>query len=311
MNPDQRPILVTGTHRSGTTWAGKMLAASQHTAYVSEPLNVLHRRGVFAAPVQYWYTYVCAENEADYLPAMHKTLALRYGLAAEIPTLRSWHDFLRMGRDLGIFWRGRMSAARPLLKDPFAIFSLEWFVRRLNCRSVVLLRHPGAFVSSLKRLGWTFDFNDLLAQPLLMRDFLEPYRPAMEAMTRTPDDVVGQASLLWCMIYASVAKMQENPHLSEALRVIKHEDLSLEPVNGFRSLYEWLDLPFTTQVERTILSSSSSENPSELARKQVHSVRLDSRANLMNWKKRLSEEEMRRVRDLTGEAASQSYPSWE
>lgn len=50
------PILVTGAHRSGTTWVGKMLAANRRVAYISEPLNVFHRPGVFSAPVSHWYT---------------------------------------------------------------------------------------------------------------------------------------------------------------------------------------------------------------------------------------------------------------
>lgn len=63
------PILVTGIHRSGTTWVGKMLAAGAHTAYVSEPLNINHRPGVFRAAVEHLYTYITNENEAEYLPA--------------------------------------------------------------------------------------------------------------------------------------------------------------------------------------------------------------------------------------------------
>ena len=46
-----RPILVTGAHRSGTTWVGKMLSTEDGVAYISEPLNVLHRPGVFRAAV--------------------------------------------------------------------------------------------------------------------------------------------------------------------------------------------------------------------------------------------------------------------
>ena len=61
----RRPILVTGGHRTGTTWVGKMLAASGEAAYISEPLNVLHRPGVMSTPVRHWYTYICPENEAE------------------------------------------------------------------------------------------------------------------------------------------------------------------------------------------------------------------------------------------------------
>ena len=34
-----RTILVTGLHRSCTTWIGKMLTADSNTAYISQPLN--------------------------------------------------------------------------------------------------------------------------------------------------------------------------------------------------------------------------------------------------------------------------------
>ena len=103
MADNLNPILVTGTHRSGTTWVGKMLAADSRTAYISEPLNVLHRPGVLRAKVNKWYQYVCEDNENEYLPAFLEMLDYDYHLLDEIRSLRSWHDFLRMGRDFTIF----------------------------------------------------------------------------------------------------------------------------------------------------------------------------------------------------------------
>lgn len=297
------PILVTGAHRTGTTWVGKMLAANPRTAYISEPLNVLHRPGVMRVRVAYWYTYVTGDNEADYLNSLRETLDYRYHLPAEIGSLRSGRDFLRMGRDLSIFLGGRAFHRRPLLKDPFAVFSLAWFAERLNCDIVVTVRHPAGFASSLKRLNWSFDFQDLLNQPLLMRDWLEPYRSRMRAMPA--EDIIGQASLLWMMVYESVRKACGS---IPKVRVVRHEDLSSDPVPGFRRLYDELGLEFTPRVEQRIMKSSSSENPSELSRKNVHSVRLDSRANLHNWKHRLSAEEIARVRQLTEEVAYLYYP---
>ncbi len=298
-----KPILVTGAHRTGTSWVGKMLASDPHTAYISEPLNVLHRPGVMRARVPYWYTYITADNEADYLPALLETFDYRYHLPAEVLSLRSGHDFLRMCRDVSIFLRGGLFHLRLLLKDPFAVFSLPWFAGRLECSIVVTVRHPAAFASSLKRLNWPFDFHDLLAQPLLMRDLLEPYRSRMEAMP--VNDIIGQASLLWAMVYRSVQQAcRELP----AVRIVRHEDLSVDPVPGFKSLYHELGLEFTSRVERTILASSSSDNPSELSRQNVHSTRLDSRANLDNWKRRLSPDEVTRIRHLTEEVAHDYYP---
>src|SRR5271169_2652541 len=97
------PILVTGAHRTGTTWVGKMLSANSQTGYISEPLNVLHRPGILRAGIQYWYTYVSEKNEDAYLPAFNQLLGFRYHLFDEIRSLHSTKDFFRMGRDLGIF----------------------------------------------------------------------------------------------------------------------------------------------------------------------------------------------------------------
>jgi hypothetical protein len=300
---EARPILVTGAHRTGTTWVGKSLALDRRLAYISEPLNVHHRPGVLRAHVPCWYTYICSQNEGDYLPSFRELLSYRYHAAAELASLRSGRDMLRMGRDLAIFLGGRLFRKRPLLKDPFAVFSLPWFAERLNCEIVVTVRHPAAFASSLKRLNWAFDFGDLLRQPLLTRDYLEPYRSMMQSVVN--DSVVGQASLLWKMVYQTVQAMRER---IPAIRVLRHEDLSLDPAGGFRKLFRELALNFSGGVEQAIARSSGSENPAELEIGRAHSVRLDSRANLHNWKRRLSGEEITRVRRMTEDVAHVYYP---
>lgn len=288
------PILVAGSHRSGTTWVGKMLAADADTAYISEPLNVLHRPGVFRAPVKYWYTYITAENEADYLPAFRELLNFQYHIWLEIKSLRSIKDFLRMGRDFRIFFNGNTHGQRALIKDPFAVFSAPWFAKRLNCKVVITARHPAGFAGSLKRLGWKYDFKNLLNQPLLMRDHLEADRAAMEAMDKS--DIISQAALLWKFIYRFVHSTRES---FPQFHIVRHEDLARDPIPGFQSLYQSLGLNFTARAQSIIENSSNSENPARLARNKTHSVKLDSRASLDNWKKILSADEISRVRNIT------------
>ncbi len=302
---DLKPILVTGSHRSGTTWVGRMLAADSDTAYISEPLNVLHRPGVFRVPVKYWYTYITEDNEAEYLPAFHELLDFQYHLLLEIKSLRSLKDFLRMGRDYRIFFNGNMHGQRALIKDPFAVFSTPWFARRLNCNVVMTVRHPGGFVGSLKRLGWNFDFGNFLNQPLFMRDHLEGDRAAMESMPK--DDIVGQAALLWKIIYRFVHSTRAG---FPQFQIVRHEDLSLDPIGEYQTLYKSLGLDFTERVRDIIQNSSSSDNPTKLAKNKTHSVKLDSRANLDNWKKILSPEEITRVRKIT-EGISETFYSEE
>lgn len=300
--------MVTGAHRSGTTWVGKILCASGEAAYISEPLNLWHRPGVMRTPVSGWYTYISMENEAGYLPAFRETLQYRYHLWQEIQSLKSWHDFLRMLRDSNIFFWGKLLEKRPLLKDPFAAFSIPWFVERLNCQVVVTVRHPLAFVSSLKRLGWNFNYYDLLEQPLLMQDCLNPFRQEILSVQQTPNDIIAQGSLLWKLIYQTAYDCQGR---HPGVVFVRHEDLSVTPVEGFQRLYEKLGLHFSTKVEDAIKKSSGSENPKELSKTRVHAVRLDSRANLENWKRRLTADEIQRIQELTGDAVVTFYPEAE
>jgi hypothetical protein len=172
----------------------------------------------------------------------------------------------------------------------------------LNFKVVISVRHPLAFVSSLKRLNWSFDFQNLLEQPLLLRDHLETYRLQMESIKS--DDVIGQAALLWKMIYQTVhSTLGLNPDFI----LVRHEDLSRDSAKGFRTLYTSLGLDYSHHVEKAILDSSSAENPMELSRQKVHDVKLDSRANMTNWKKRLNDDEIKRVQEVTGETSKLFY----
>jgi hypothetical protein len=165
-----------------------------------------------------------------------------------------------------------------------------------------MVRHPAAFASSLKRLNWPFDFHNLLDQPALMRDHLEGDRLEMESIP--PGDIVAQAALLWRLIYRFVNLTCD---LHPDFKVVRHEDLSLDPITGYKSLYDSLGLRFTDKVRNTILNSSSSENPTEQSTEKRYSVKLDSRANLDNWKKRLTDEEISRVRQIAEPTSSRFY----
>jgi hypothetical protein len=283
---------------------GKMLTANQKYAYVSEPLNILHRTGIMRMPTKHWYTYVCKDNEHHYLSPFYETMRLRYHTLQELGTLRSPKDLGRMVRDWGMFTFGRKTGKQVLLKDPFAVFSAEWFAKRLGCAVVIAVRHPAAFVSSLKRLHWPFEFEDLLAQPYLMRDWLEPFRSEIEAAQQAKDDMIFQGSVLWRVIYSVVWQYSQN---FPEFQIVRHEDLSLDPLNQFKAVYDALGVPFTAKVVKSILKSTNPGNPTELPLDSIHAVRLDSKANLKNWQKRLTTEEIDRVYDLTRDVADRYY----
>src|SRR3954447_1155356 len=55
-----RPILVTGSHRCGSTWGGRMIASPPRVGYVGEPFNAFnHRR----CPVRHMWHFVTPQDE--------------------------------------------------------------------------------------------------------------------------------------------------------------------------------------------------------------------------------------------------------
>jgi hypothetical protein len=278
-------------HRSGTTWLAEMLCASGTFVHFDEPLNARNRRTILKSRARRWYTYIGPENEAEYLADYRHALDLRPHPLRDLR--HAWLGSPRNASRIPSGWlgylRGRLEKRRVLFKDPFAVFSIPWFRHRLGCRVVVTVRHPLAVVSSLKRLGYTFDFTDLLDQPPLMEQHLAPYRGDMETIS---SDVVDQGALLWRLVYGAVADAAAS---DTSVVVVRHEDLSLRPLEEFAALYETLDIPFTEDARRGIEGSTSATNPVESALDDPSTVRLDSRANLDNWRHRLSEAEVDRI----------------
>jgi len=303
---ESSPILVTGMPRSGTTWIGRMLQASQSVGYISEPFNLAYSPGTFRVPVDHWYTYVTRENEHRFLPTLQEGLEYKYPLARELRRCRSRTD-LRSA--LAMWWSfARSSGRRPLVKEPHAVFSAEWFARRLGSDVVITVRHPAAVVSSWKRLGWSFDFAHLLEQPALIRDWLRPFKSEMEAALAPSHDLVDRVALLWRVVYAVVAEYQNR--FPEFI-LLRQEDLSREPLERFAALYDRLGLPFTSAARHAVTVSSSSQNPKETPVESPYETQIDSRATLDGWRRRLDADEVRRIRAITEETADCYYSDLE
>jgi hypothetical protein len=307
-------ILVTGMPRTATSWVGKMLEASGALVYVNEPLNPQRppgrSPGVLRAEVEHAFQYISEENERVWLPAFRDTVRLRYHPLAELRRNHRPYDLLRALKYTAGFALGRLRGRRALLDDPYAVFAAPWLARRVGCRVVVTVRDPVATVSSWRRLGWTPRLAELLAQPALVRDRLERFAPELEAALADGTDGVERAGLLWRVIYGTVAGYRaEIP----GLEVVRHEDLSADPVPAFATLYRRLGLPFGPVAERAIVAATSAGSGGGAMRWSVSAGgvsktaarRLDSRANLQVWRERLTDDEVARVRAQTADVAEE------
>jgi hypothetical protein len=295
-----KPILVTGPHRSGSTWTGRMLAHSPEIGYIHEPFHLKHRRGIFKTELEYWFTYICDENASEYAADLCNCLHFNYNFSEELSDIESPRDALRMMRDSVRFEMFKRLRKRPLVKDPLAVFSAEWMARRFDMDVVVMVRHPAAFASSLKKANWTHPFDHFVRQPWLMRQQLAEHRPEIEEYANTRHDIVDQAILLWNLLYHVIVQYRAS---HPGWIFVKHEDLAEDPVGEFGKLYDRLGIGFTAAVQRSI-TAHSSPGPNEENPRQPT---LDSKANIRHWKTILTEEEIRRVKEKTRAIAREFY----
>jgi hypothetical protein len=298
-----RPILVTGAHRSGTTWVGRMIARSPAVRYIHEPFNPdAFEPGICAARFEREFTYVCAENAASYQNDLRRCLELRYRFGHAIPAIRTLSHAVRSLRDSGRFAISRWRRARPLMKDPHAVFSAEWLEETFGMDVVVMVRHPAAFVGSIKKAQWSFRFEQFLEQPLLMRRHLRAFEAEIEALAAGRADLVDQGILLWNVIYDVVRKYADR---HPGWVFVRHEDLSRNPDSVFRDLYQKLGLGYTRNVRRAINDFSGPHNPAE--QHPGSHIRRDSRANIWNWIHRLTADEIARIKARTQPVAGRFY----
>ena len=281
-----------------------MLCATGEAGYIHEPFNPKRRPGWGGDRVPYWFMYVTEENEHFYRPMVERALAFRYPIRDNVAALRSFRSLALFGMDLARSVPPRIRRARPLIKDPIALFAAEWLARTYDMHVVVMIRNPAAFASSVKRLNWRFEFRDWLAQEELIADHLSRWHQQMHDCWANKVDVIEHAIVMWNAIHDVVDELRRK-HLDWTF--VRYEDLADDPVDGFRSIYGACDLEWSDAAAAAIARSSDATNPKEVPLWRHQSIKRSSAAAKDTWRTRLTEEEIERVTKGTAEIASRFY----
>jgi len=315
-----KPILITGLPRSGTTFVGSVLSRPSHVYNIGEPF--LHRIGA-----DHHYPYYRTETSKGeryddllrYVFQYRKLLQYRikdfelslnglrryvFGSGRTLEYYQGWWTTQVLGRE-----------GRLLAKEPHALMLTLPLVQNLDCKVLVLVRHPGGQVSSKLSLDWTQRRDraeSLLDQPKLIEDHLGWLPSLLEENERSP---VKDLGLMWRAQYDVLLDYLEEIGDSEHFRIVRHEDVCLNPIEQFSSLYDWADLSWTPKVEETISELTSADNPaerSENADPHQYRHRRDSSTVVDVWKQRLTSEQIRALRAITEPVASEFYDdkSW-
>ena len=302
------PIVVTGSHRSGSSWVGRLLTLDRQAHYIHEPLNPGVLPSWFGAP---------AEHTWEYLPAgdprwsrIDGIVSLRFPARAAFADSRRRHGTVetskRIIRTAQRAAVARRRGARALLKDPFMLFNSDEFIRRYDGRVVYTVRNPAAFVSSLLRLDWRFDFKNWAEQPLLLEEHLAPWAEEIKDAAAHPPPMFEHACLAWRVIHGYMAMNYSASSHGKAL--VRHDQLSKHVGEELPRLYSALGLTYSAEVEAGIRALTTG-GTADVTRREVNLLQRDSVTTADAWRQRLSDQQIADAFRLTQPEARHFYPS--
>ncbi len=305
-------MIVTGGNRTGTSWVGRNLCLSRELFLVWESFNQQDTVPLLKHPLEKHYRRLLPREEPVMADFIRKKMWIEMLRSAEGgPGLRN--KLRKLARALSNYYGYITGGKKPLFKDPIALMSAPWLAEEFNARVVLTVRHPGAYVNSIKRLNWPTRVEEFEEQPWLMKTLPETLQEEIRARiaSREPPRgyVLEDAALYWKVFYTVVDGYRKT---HPGWITVFHEDLSRDYIDGFKALYEKLDLTWTESIEATIEAQCNPGNEVVQGKVSHHFVQ-DSAGVSVIWKTRLTDGEKSTIRRITEPVSSLYYndSSWE
>ena len=204
-------IFISGMHRSGTSWIANILAAGNQYLIKDEEIflpNYLYN----GTPIQIWSEYINSENEHKYLDFIYDVLSNKYSFIESLIKTSMLKDYLKVFKHKGLSIKRRLfNKSNPLIiVEPLGLLSAEWFAKSFNCHIIIIIRHPAAIISSLKRRHIRYKFSSkgsLLSQNSFVDKHLSHLKDDMKYLPDY-DDIIGQGILIWKILYSYVSTLE-------------------------------------------------------------------------------------------------------
>jgi len=293
--------LITGTHRSGTTWLGRVVANAPGVSVLHEPFN----RDWGMAGVPSWYPYWTADGEGPVIDRLIRDL-----LSGRAKYLRNQpsDNFIkaRLRRAIGSrnefqYHYARLVQRRKLvLKDPLALLLTPHLVAEYDFKAVILIRHPGAFLVSLRRMSWQSSVDWLSDKEEFIR-MHAPYLAEIEAGS----SFAYRAGLFWKALYSFAMRVAKD--YPAAVHLIRHEDLSLSPHIHLPSVLNHLgidDISHSLKYAKRSTTGNTVLPPAG----QLHEFERDAKSLVTAWQREITEDECDDLRRATMPIVDHLYP---
>ncbi len=297
-------VVVAGAPRSGTTWVAEILSAAPRTSYCHEPDNhslwplaLLAKEGLGRQPAldmfeqsdrhdRVWNLALgCADNTENPGWALRKA-ALR-SVSPEVTSDILAGTTTRATRIAKMALAGApVPRPQPIFgpvvaKTVHAGFCLERVAATAGGPVVVVVRNPRNGIASWLDLGWDvhrFESDTRVRERVL---------PWLGVTPPPAGDHTVDTAWTYGLLDASLRKMAfQNPEWM----IVEHEDLSENPIDGFRAMFEHSNLEWTPEIEQKIADGDKQGTGYKTTR-----VRADLRHA---WKSRLDDAQIDKIEEV-------------
>jgi len=304
-------VLILGVPRSGTTWSGRALGATEGTAYVNEPdgfvdpyaFRIMLAHGEHPAIAagdpapdyeRLWRGALDGGRPADTL----RDRAARF-LYARTPVdgrraARATHDLpprLRAVRSLATPLVADPAARHVVVKTVLACLSAEWLVQHAaDARVLYVERHPYNVLSSWRDLGFVRNGREYQR--------VAAWAEARWGVTRPADDAAHLALQAFFFGVLTAALRETAADHPEWIRTT-HEHLCVDSAARFEALATSLGLEWGARAAAFVTESDLTDtDEAATATDRPFRTRRATAEQPDKWRERLSDEE-RGVIDAT------------
>lgn len=235
----KQPILVTGVPRSGTTWLARWLAMSSGVALPGrEPMNARGRNYALAGTLTGWARVT--------RPTPKQLRALTWSYHGLNPLVYSRYGTRQ--------WAAPLPWTRLVVKDPFALLSIPAVVQNTGAVPLVVYRHPGAVLTSYRRMGWRPDLDEL--RPIAAEASADGADTIPELGPQEPVATAENMARFWSALHEIALSDLERAGIEPV--VVAHHELASSATIG-REVAERVGLPWTEAMEHELLRQSGQE----------------------------------------------------
>tara|TARA_A100000164_G_scaffold319283_1_gene300815 strand:- start:174 stop:1121 length:948 start_codon:yes stop_codon:yes gene_type:complete len=294
--------IVSGAHRSGTTWIGKTISKGTNSSYVWEPFNVnvpASQRisyGESFLKIKNWYHLLNGSNDEicnDLKNVFYKRKICLKKIISLLPvsfkenkkaTLKWFLHNLKLSVDL----KKKESA---IIKDPIMLLSTKEICEALSCKCILITKDPRSFYNSLKKTSWAFDFKNIL-YPCLKLTHLNEFSNEVEEKINSgglldPTSI----GLLWNILHKHIYYLSN----FKQYKVVRYEDICKDPISQINELAVFAT---NKKLSKKTVKRLSIEQKNKVDNSySFHMIRHENSKMISElWKSQLKEEEIYEIK---------------